>query len=275
MKRKRKNNLKIWLLIIFSSLFLSISIISLINIYSWNNDNKKTDKIVNEINELTEIETTKDNENTELINKPLDNNSDYWYYTTFPLIDVDLNELKKKNNDTVGWININNTNINYPFVQYTDNNFYLEHSFNKTKNSAGWIYLDYRNNKNFTDKNTVIYGHSRADKTMFSTLLNALNYNWYTNKDNHIIRISTETENTLWQIISVYKIPVESYYIKTNFKKDNEFNEFLNTIVKRSIYNFNTEYSEKDKILTLSTCYSTDVRMVIHAKLIKREIKNS
>lgn len=274
MKRKKKNNLKLWLSIFFSSLFLSITIVSLMNIFSWNDDNKKTNNIVKEINKITEVETKKDNNNTELINKPLDSNSDYWYYTTFPLIDVDLNELKKKNNDTVGWININNTNINYPFVQYTDNTFYLEHSFNKTKNNAGWIYLDYRNNKNIIDKNTIIYGHSRADKTMFSTLLNALNYDWYTNKDNHIIRISTEQENTLWQIISVYKTPIESYYIKTNFKSDDEYEEFLKTIIQRSIHNFKTEYNKEDKILTLSTCYSKDIRMVIHAKLIKREIKN-
>lgn len=274
MKRKKRKNIKLYILIIFSSLFLSITFISIINILSWNNDNKNTEKIVNKINESVVIEETKDNNNTELINKPLDDNSDYWYYTTFPLIDVDINKLKKKNNDTIGWISINNTNINYPIVHYTDNDYYLNHSFDKTKNEAGWIYLDYRNNKQFDDKNNIIYGHYRTDKTMFGTLLEALNYNWYTNKDNHIIRISTETENSLWQIISVYKIPVETYYIKTNFIDNEDYQEFLNTIVKRSIHDFKTKYDINDKILTLSTCYSNDIRMVVHAKLIKKETKN-
>lgn len=277
MKRKhtKKLSFKIWILIILSSLLLSLTLISLINILFWVNDNTKTNKIVEEINKTVNVQQSEDTEETEYINKPLDNNSDYWYYTTFSLINVDLNKLKKKNSDTVGWINVNNTNINYPFVHYTDNDFYLHHSYDKSYNEAGWIYLDYRNNKNFTDKNNIIYGHYRQDNTMFASLLNALDYNWYTNKDNHIIRISTETENTLWQIISVYKIPVETYYIKTEFVNDNDYEEFLNKIVERSIHNFNTEYNTSDKILTLSTCYSNDIRMVVHAKLIKKEIKTN
>lgn len=277
MKRnnKKKLTLKIWILIILSSIFFSIFLISIINILFWADDNKKSKDLTNEINEITNVETIEDSEETELINKPLDTNNDYWYYVTFPLINVDLTELKKKNSDTIGWINVNNTNINYPIVQYTDNDYYLHHSYDKTQNEAGWIYLDYRNNKDFSNKNNIIYGHYRLDNTMFATLLNALNYSWYTNKDNHIIRISTETENTLWQIISVYKIPVESYYIKTNFYTDNEYQEFLNTIVGRSIHNFNTDISTEDNILTLSTCFSDDIRMVVHAKLIKKETKNN
>lgn len=274
-KKKNKITCKIWILIICSSLFLSIFLISLVNIFFWANDNKKTKETVKEIEKIVTVDTKEDTEDTELVNKPLDTNNDYWYYTTFPLIDVDLTELKKKNSDTIGWINVNNTNINYPIVHYTDNDYYLHHSYDKTKNEAGWIYLDYRNNENLTDRNNIIYGHYRKDKTMFATLLNALDYSWYNNKDNHIIRISTENENTLWQIISVYKIPVESYYIKVNFNNDNDYAEFLNTIVERSIHNFNTEVNIEDKILTLSTCYSDDIRMVIHAKLLKKETKNN
>lgn len=273
--KKKKLNFKIWILIILTSIFLSTFLISLINIIFWADDNKKTEKTVEEINKIVNIETKEDTKETEFVNKPLDTNSDYWYYTTFPLIDVNLAELKKKNQDTIAWINVNNTNINYPVVQSNDNDYYLHHSYDKTKNEGGWIYLDYRNNPDFNNKNNIIYGHSRKDKTMFATLLNVLNYNWYTNKDNHIIRISTEKENSLWQIISVYKIPVESYYIKTNFYSDNEYQEFLNTITKRSIHNFNTETNIEDKILTLSTCYSDDIRLAVHAKLIKKEIKNN
>ena len=110
---------------------------------------------------------------------------------------------------------------------------------------------------------------------MFTSLLNTLNESWYTNKDNHIIRVSLENENSLWQIISVYKIPVESYYITTKFNNDNEFITFLDTISKRSIYNFNYNVNKEDIILTLSTCYDDNTRVVVHAKLIKIEKKNS
>lgn len=275
MKRKKRNKLGLIILIIISSLLLSTLTISLFNIFLWNKDNKANENNLKDIEENTEIKIVKDNDNTEFINKPLDENDDYWYYSTFDLIDVDLKKLKEKNNDTVGWLNVNNTNINYPFVKSSDNDYYLHHSFDKSYNNAGWVFLDYRNNKNLTDKNNIIYGHHRVNNTMFTSLLNTLNESWYTNKDNHIIRVSLENENSLWQIISVYKIPVESYYITTKFNNDNEFITFLDTISKRSIYNFNYNVNKEDIILTLSTCYDDNTRVVVHAKLIKIEKKNS
>ena len=275
MKKKKRNKLGLIILIIISSLLLSTLTISLFNIFLWNKDNKANENNLKDIEENTEIKIVKDNDNTEFINKPLDENDDYWYYSTFDLIDVDLKKLKEKNNDTVGWLNVNNTNINYPFVKSSDNDYYLHHSFDKSYNNAGWVFLDYRNNKNLTDKNNIIYGHHRVNNTMFTSLLNTLNQSWYTNKDNHIIRVSLENENSLWQIISVYKIPVESYYITTKFNNDNEFITFLDTISKRSIYNFNYNVNKDDIILTLSTCYDDNTRVVVHAKLIKIEKKNS
>ena len=182
---------------------------------------------------------------------------------------------KKKNSDTIGWINVNNTNINYPFVQTKNNKYYLNHSYDKSYNDAGWVFMDYRNNNNLDNKNTILYAHSRLDKTMFGSLSKVLKSEWHANKDNHIIRISTDNENTLWQIFSVYKIKEESYYITTDFGSDDEYVKFLNTIKKRSIYNFNTKLSGNDKILTLSTCYDDNVRTVVHAKLIKKSTKES
>ena len=275
MKKKKRNKLGLIILIIISSLLLSTLTISLFNIFLWNKDNKANENNLKDIEKNTEIKIVKDNDNTEFINKPLDENDDYWYYSTFDLIDVDLKKLKEKNNDTIGWLNVNNTNINYPFVKSSDNDYYLHHSFDKSYNNAGWVFLDYRNNKNLTDKNNIIYGHHRVNNTMFTSLLNTLNESWYTNKDNHIIMVSLENENSLWQIISVYKIPVESYYITTKFNNDNEFITFLDIISKRSIYNFNYNVNKEDIILTLSTCYDDNTRVVVHAKLIKIEKKNS
>lgn len=275
--KRRKSKLRQWLLIILLILFLLMIIISLYKIYSWNKDNNNISKIVEDINNNIEIIEKEDNENTELIGVPELTEekelNDYWYYIKFPLLDVDITKLKEKNNDTVGWINVNNTNINYPYVQTNDNSYYLDHSFDKSYNEAGWVFMDYRNNSNLDNKNTIIYAHSRLDKTMFGSLSKVLKLEWYSNKDNHIIRISTEEENTLWQIFSVYKIEEESYYITTNFDDDEEYTEFLNTLSSRSLYNFNTTLTSEDKILTLSTCYSDTVRTVVHAKLIKKEKK--
>ena len=108
---------------------------------------------------------------------------------------------------------------------------------------------------------------------MFGSLSKVLKSSWYDNKDNHIIRVSIESENTLWQIFSVYKIKTENYYITTYFDSDDEYLEFLNTISSRSLYDFNTKLNKDDKILTLSTCYSDTERTVVHAKLIKKSVK--
>lgn len=272
-QRKKKKNTT-WIFVILFSIFISIIVFCLIKIFIWGKDNKDTSKVINDITNAVNVTLRDDDNNTELVNDTNEEEtSDYWYYIKFPLIDVDITELKEKNSDTVGWINVNNTNINYPFVQTKDNSYYLNHSFDKKYNEAGWVFLDYRNNNDLNNKNTILYAHSRLDKTMFGSLSKVLKSSWYNNKDNHIIRLSTDTENTLWQIFSVYKIPEESYYITTNFNSNKEYTKFLNTIKQRSIHNFNTNLDANDKILTLSTCYSDTERTVVHAKLIKRSPK--
>ncbi len=246
----------------------------------WNKDNKNTDIEVNDIINSTIIEEINESSNNtiivgenETLQKDTKKESIYWSYIKMNLINVDFNDLKKKNKDTRGWIQVNGTNINYPFVQAKDNKYYLTHSFEKKYTDAGWIFLDYRNDINNLSKNNIIYGHARLNKTMFGTLKKVLTNDWYKNKDNHVIKLSTEKENTLWQIFSVYSIKTENYYITTNFENDEEFKTFIDTMTKRSKYKFNADVSVNDTILTLSTCHKTDEKVVVHAKLIKKEIR--
>lgn len=265
-KRKRRKRIK-WSLILIISLL--ICILCIIKIFIWNKDNNKVDKITKDIN-TEKIVKESQTETAENINPPEDQSDDYWDYIKMDMMSVDFNELKKKNNDTVGFIKVNGTNVNYPIVQSNDNSYYLKHAFDKTSNSAGWVFADYRNNMVNFDKNTVIYGHSRSNQTVFGSLKKVLNKSWYNNKNNHIIKLSTPTENTLWQIVSIYTITPESYYITTKFS-DSQFKTFIKIIKERSQINFSGTLNENDKILTLSTC--EDVagtrRLVLHAKLIK------
>lgn len=273
--KKKKSKKRIIFLIIMYIFFLTLLTFSTLKIMDWNEDNKDTNKNIEQIEEITNVIEVKDTETTELINEPEDKESDYWYYIKFPLMEVNFNELIEKNTDTVAWIQVNNTNINYPIVQTNNNDYYLDHSYDKTYNEAGWVFMDFRNTTDFTNKNTIIYAHSRLDKTMFGSLSKVLKSNWYKNKDNHIIKISTPTENSLWQIFSVYKIEEENYYITTNFANNDDYLEFLTTLKNRSKYNFNTILNENDLILTLSTCYSDTERTVVHAKMIKKSLRNS
>ena len=268
--RKRKQRKKIkWTTILITSIV--IAVVCIINIFLWNHDNQKLDKINDDI-DTDKIVNESQSDTAENINPPENKSDDYWNYIKMDMMSVNFDELKKKNNDTVGFIKVNGTNVNYPIVQTTDNSYYLKHAFDKSQNSAGWVFADYRNDMVNFDKNTVIYGHSRSNQTVFGSLKKVLNKSWYGNKDNHVIKLSTPTENTLWQIVSIYTIKPESYYITTKFS-DKQFKEFIKTIKNRSEIDFSGTLNENDKILTLSTCEDVagTTRLVIHAKLIKSD----
>lgn len=270
--RKKKLRFKKWVIVVFFLFFLSLLSISSIGIYFWLNDNKEIKNIQDKVIEDTNVKEKQDNENTENINPPENKSDDYWDYIKMNLLEVDFGDLLRKNPDTVGWIQVNGTNINYPIVQTTNNDYYLHHAFDKSSNDAGWVFMDYRNNPTTFDQNTVIYAHSRYNGTMFGSLKNILESSWYNDKNNYIIRLSTPTENTMWQVFSVYTIEKESYYITTNFQTEAEYSEFLNTMKSRSNVNFSATVNPSDKVLTLSTCKDNfGSRVVMHAKLIKRE----
>ena len=269
---KKKNNKKI-IFIILLIIFIGIFIFSLSNIFGWFKDNKSIDNEVEQINKITSVEEVQDSDKTQIIENKVSKDDLYWKYIKMNLINVDFKELKNNNNETVAWIQVNGTNINYPVVQTDNNDYYLEHSFYKKDNHAGWVFMDYRNNINDFDKNTVIYAHSRVNGTMFGSLKNILTSGWLNNDDNYVIKLSTEKENTLWQVFSVYTIPTTNDYIQVKFKNNEDFINLANILKERSAHNFNTNITEDDKILTLSTCYSDSEKVVLHAKLIKKEIR--
>ena len=269
-KNRKKKQLLFKLLYVF---FIITFIISASNIILWNIDNNKTNNEVSKINRKRKIKKIKDNKNTEIIKNDVDKSDPYWDFIKMNLIDVDFKKLKSINNDVIGWIQVNGTNINYPVVQTDNNDFYLNHSFDKSPNGGGWVFLDYRNNIYTEDKNLIIYAHGRENKTMFGTLKNILNSSWVKNKNNYVVKLSTEYENTLWQVFSIYKIPTTNDYLIINFSDNSDFLNLTNKLLNRSNYNFKTTINENDRILTLSTCYNNSEKVVLHAKLIKRERK--
>lgn len=269
---RKDKTLKALFLIIISIGILMISV-SAIYIWFWHQDNKKIAKIETSISKINPTKEVEDSEQTEVVNPPVSQESDYWYYIKQNLLQANFQELLQKNSDTVGWIQVLGTNINYPVVQTTNNEFYLNHDYQKNYNKAGWVYMDYRNNPENFNQNTIIYAHSRYDTTMFGSLKQVLTKKWLNNKDNYLIRFSTPNENTLWQVFSVYTIAKESYYITPTISLQ-EYMTFLTTLKERSIYNFNAELNITDKIITLSTCKDTNGnRVVLHAKLIKKETR--
>ena len=227
-------------LIIYSSL-------NIINYYSSTRENNKINKQLK----------------TSIVIKKTDNNENKYQ--------IDFNILKKLNSDVVGYLKVNNINIDYIVVKHSDNNYYLNHNYEKKENKAGWIFVDYRNKIDETDKNIIIYGHNTRNNSMFGSLKNTLNKSWYKNNKNHVILFVTENNTYYYKVFSTYKVKPENYYIKTDFKSDLEFDEFIKTIKSRSVYNYKDDVTSKDKILTLSSCIGDGTnRVVLHAKLIKK-----
>ena len=180
---------------------------------------------------------------------------------------IDFESLKQKNPDTIAWLKVNGTDIEYPVVKTTNNDYYMTHSFDKSYNSSGWAFMDYKNKCDGTDKNMVIYGHNRRDGSIFGTLQNILTEEWQNNSENFKIPFITENEKAEYQVFSVYKIEKEDYYITTNFGNNTEFKKFIDEIKSRSEKDFGIEVTENDNILTLSTCANDSrYRVVLHAR---------
>ena len=140
-RKKNKRYKEVILNIIIYMILLFVLIYSGIKIFKWYKDKTNNNKIAEQIKSTVIVEEKNEDENKE-------------EYT------VDFNKLKEQNNETVAWIKVNNINVEYPVVRATNNSFYLNHSFDKSKNSAGWIFADYKNKFDNTDKNIVIYGHN-------------------------------------------------------------------------------------------------------------------
>ena len=244
-------------------------------IIRWQAENDLVDNEIKTLQAETVITEIAEAETEPVVVKRIDSHKalsaadPYWTLIKTPLISVDLSSSKAKNSDVAGWVQVPGTNINYPFVQTDNNDYYLNHSLNRSWSSAGWVFLDYRNSTNLSDKNQILYAHGRIDGSMFGSLANVLSTDWQQQTEGHIVKISTETTDSLWQVFSTYRIPVTNDYIRTEFSGEDDFNEFIKMIMSRSSFDFDTSVSYNDRIITLSTCIGLNDRVVLHAKLIK------
>ena len=248
-QKSKKNTVLFWIVCL---ILVGILIFSGIKIYKWYKENNNNNKIIEKVSEAVIIKDDEPEENNKYV--------------------IDFEALKKQNSETVAWLKVNNTKIEYPVVKNKNNDYYLTHSFDKSENSAGWIFADYKNKFDGKDKNIVVYGHNRRDGSMFGSLKNILSSKWYNNEENQNVIFNINGQNYTYRVFSVYQIEKEDYYIKTNFSSNNEYEKFLNTIKKRSVNDFKEDVSKDDTILTLSTCANNNMyRVVLHAKRIIEE----
>jgi len=266
MKKKRRKKIVVFIVNIITISTLIIGGIGIKTIIDYKEDQKEAKNLQKELNLQKEeiinlVETEKKEEqNIEIeIEEIID-----------PKITALFEDLLNKNSDTVAWLKVNNTDIDFPVVQSKDNEYYLNHNFKKKYNEIGWTFADYRNNFPELDDNTIMYGHTYRNSSLaFSSLKTVLNKSWYNNEENHIIEFTTEKKAMKFKIFSIYTVKNTNDYLKINMNEE-EFNKYIEKAKKRSIKNFKTEIIYGDKIITLSTCYNTsNYRLVVHAKLIE------
>ena len=163
-------------------------------------------------------------------------------------ISVDFSVLQQENEDIVAWIYSENTPINYPVVQSDDNVFYLRKMINGEYNIAGTIFMDFRNDPNMSDNNTIIYGHNMQNDTMFGTLQDYKKQEYY---DEHkIMYLFTPDKQYKIELFAGYTIPVESdIYDMAKFDQED-----IEEAMRKSDFKSDVIVSAEDKIITLSTC---------------------
>lgn len=178
-------------------------------------------------------------------------------FVLVPSPTVDFASLKGINSDCIGWVYLQNSAINYPFVQGADNIFYQTHTFNKTENNNGSIFLEVLNNKDLSDQNSIFYGHHMKNGSMFAGLVKFADQEYY---DTHAAYWLLTPDHTYKvEIFAGFLTDTESDVWQIHFSSESSFQTWLNSMAKKSYFSSDVVPTSKDRIITLSTCsYETD-----------------
>ena len=187
---------------------------------------------------------------------------------------LQVKSLQQENPDIVGWIEIENTKINYPVLQGTDNDYYLNHNYKKQKTQKGSIFLNKDYNWDIPSSNLQIYGHNMKNGEMFQGLLKYKSESYY--KEHPTIRFTTAKEDAIYEIISVFPSRVYyqteknvfRYYYFIHAETKEEYDDFVENAKKASLYEIEETAEYGDQLMTLSTCayHTEDGRFVVIAR---------
>lgn len=248
---------KIINIILVAIIIVCLSIIG----YKYYNYNKD-DKLNSEIQDLQPVinEASDSDNNSSGENDGQDQSKEGNYVNS-----ANEEELKSINSDYKMWIQIENTNINYPVVQGSDNDYYLKHNFRKESNISGTVFVESANDID-NDKNIILYGHNMRNGTMFNNITNYKEESFF-NEDN---KINIIMNNTLYEyeVFSVYVKNVSEVNLAIGFANEDEFINYAYNEAEESLYKKDVDFSAEDNLITLVTCsYEfTDARTIVVAR---------
>lgn len=177
---------------------------------------------------------------------------------------VNFDALSQLNPDCIAWLLCEDTTLSYPVVQGEDNAYYLNHLFNNETNGAGCLFLDAANQADFSDRNSIIYGHAMKNGTMFASLAYYAEQAYY--EAHPVMHLLTPYGSYQVQIFAAGVASVEEPIWETTFEAQENFAEWLNAVSAISQLQTSTMPSSTDRVLTLSTCTyggSDDARFVV------------
>ena len=165
---------------------------------------------------------------------------------------IDHEALKEMNEDYLCWIYAPGTQIDYPIVQHTGNDYYLNHLFDRRRNAAGTLFIDYRNLPDFADPNTIIYGHHMRNDSMFGTLTDYEDQEYF--EANPYMLLFNGEEITLLEIFSGYVTDSSDHCYDLAISGQEDKSYFIRKAEQKSNFNTALEVTHVDRIVTLSTC---------------------
>ena len=258
-KKKKKSDVLLTIALIAAIVVFCYAAFNLYHIYT---EYKKGTDEYNQIEEMAVTERDADSAEVAGPNAQLK-----------PPIEVDFDKLKSVNEDVVGWIYVDALpDISYPIVKGKDNQTYLHQTYEKNYNFAGTIFVDYENSGDFSDCNTLVYGHNMKNGSMFGHLKKFREDDKLYQQDKYFW-ILTPERNYRYEIISAYTTGVNSDTYTLFKGPGEEFEKYLETIKGYSeIQTDDTDLTIKDKIVTLSTCTGNEsTRFVVQGKRVDAE----
>lgn len=258
-KKKKKSDVLLTIALIAAIVVFCYAAFNLYHIYT---EYKKGTDEYNQIEEMAVTERDADSAEVAGSNAQLK-----------PPIEVDFDKLKSVNEDVVGWIYVDALpDISYPIVKGKDNQTYLHQTYEKNYNFAGTIFVDYENSGDFSDCNTLVYGHNMKNGSMFGHLKKFREDDKLYKQDKYFW-ILTPERNYRYEIISAYTTGVNSDTYTLFKGPGEEFEKYLETIKGYSeIQTDDTDLTIKDKIVTLSTCTGNEsTRFVVQGKRVDAE----
>lgn len=169
---------------------------------------------------------------------------------TPPLI-IDFEKLQNQNSDIAAWLYCEDTPINYPIMAGDDNSYYLNHLADKTTNRAGSLFLDYRGSSDFSDFNSIIYGHNMKNNSMFGTLNDYKKQEYY---DSHpIMYLFTPQGCYKVKLFAGFTINASDELYSTVGEQDFR-DDIINRVLKKSTFESDVQVNDGDRIISLSTC---------------------